>query len=275
MPDMKPGLHIFADPGTLDQRPFDVAVVMPSLLRPTIVRAVQSVFQQTGNLRVQIMIGLDRPPEDGAEDLIQCAIEGRPPGWAVEVLWPGYSTSQRHGGFGRARDGGVLRSVLSQLSNAPRIAYLDDDNWWAPDHLSSLLAAIEGQDWAWAGRWFVHPRTLKPICEDQWESVGIGGGIFRASYGGFVDPNCLMIDRTRAPEALEMWNQPLVGDGTQMTADRNVFKALMDRPGKPTGQYTAYYVLTETDGLHPTRLRLMGPAWDRASETHGDAVQAS
>jgi len=270
---MKPGLHIFADLGMPDQRPFDVAVVMPSLLRPTIVRAVQSVFQQTGNLRVQIMIGLDRPPGDSADDLIQRAIERRPPSWAVEVLWPGYSTSQRHGGFGRARDGGVLRSVLSQLSNAPRIAYLDDDNWWAPDHLSSLLAAIEGQDWAWAGRWFVHPETLKPICEDQWESVGIGGGIFRESYGGFVDPNCLMIDRARVPEALEMWNQPLVGDRTQMTADRNVFKALMDRPGKPTGEYTAYYVLTETDGLHSTRLRLMGPAWDRASETHGDAVQ--
>lgn len=277
MPDMKPGLHIFADPGMPDQRPFDVAVVMPSLLRPTIVRAVQSIFRQRGDLRVQIMIGLDRAPEEGADDLFQRAIEGRPPGWAVEVLWPGYSTSQRHGGFGRAKDGGVLRSVLSQLSNAPRIAYLDDDNWWAPDHLSSLLSAIDGHDWAWAGRWFVHPQTQKPICEDQWESVGIGGGIFRERYGGFVDPNCLMIDRTRVPNVLDVWNQPLAGDETQMTADRSVFNVLMDRPGKPTRQYTAYYVLTETDGLHPTRLRLMGSAWDKASaeEDHGEAVQAS
>ncbi|MFT8715295.1 glycosyltransferase family 2 protein [Gluconobacter potus] len=263
---MEPGLHIFADAGEPDQRPFDVAVVMPSLLRPSIVRALQSIFAQQGGLRVQIMIGLDRAPGEGADELLRHAVEGRPPGWVVEVLWPGYSTSQRHGGFGRAKDGGVLRSVLSQLSNAPRIAYLDDDNWWAPDHLSSLLTAIEGQDWAWAGRWFVHPRTLTPICEDQWESVGIGGGIFRESYGGFVDPNCLMIDRTRVPEALDMWNQPLAGDGTQMTADRNVFRLLKDRPGRPTGEYTAYYVLTETDGLHPTRLRLIGPAaWDAAS----------
>lgn len=262
---MKPGLHIFADPGEPDQRPFDVAVVMPSLLRPSIIRAIQSVFAQEGELRVQIMIGLDRAPGDGADDLLQHAVEGRPAGWAVEVLWPGYSTSERHGGFGRARDGGVLRSVLSQLSNAPRIAYLDDDNWWAPNHLSSLLAAIKGEDWAWAGRWFVHPRTLEPVCEDQWESVGIGGGIFRESYGGFVDPNCLMIDRTRVPEALDLWNQPLAGDGTQMTADRNVFRLLKDRPGKPTGEYTAYYVLTETDGLHSARLRLMGEAWDRAA----------
>ncbi|KXU99773.1 glycosyltransferase [Gluconobacter potus] len=263
---MKPGLHIFADAGEPDQRPFDVAVVMPSLLRPSIVRALQSIFAQQGGLRVQIMIGLDCAPREGADELMLRAVEGRPADWVVEVLWPGYSTSQRHGGFGRAKDGGVLRSVLSQLSNAPRIAYLDDDNWWAPDHLSSLLTAIEGQDWAWAGRWFVHPRTLTPICEDQWESVGIGGGIFRESYGGFVDPNCLMIDRTRVPEALDMWNQPLAGDGTQMTADRNVFRLLKHRPGRPTGEYTAYYVLTETDGLHPARLRLMGPAaWDAAS----------
>lgn len=266
VPAMEPGLHIFADPPAPDQQPFDVAVVMPSLLRPSIVRALHSVFRQKGGLRVQIMIGLDRPPGEGADDLVRQAVEGKPPGWSVEILWPGYSTSQRHGGFGKARDGGVLRSVLSQLSNAPRIAYLDDDNWWAPEHLSSLLKAIDGQDWAWAGRWFVHPRSLAPICEDQWESVGIGGGIFRETYGGFVDPNCLMIDRTRVPEVLDFWNRPLAEDMTQMTADRSVFRFLKERPGRPTGQYTAYYVLTETDGLHPARLRLMGSAWAQAAQ---------
>ncbi|EHH69084.1 glycosyltransferase family protein [Gluconobacter morbifer] len=268
---MQPGLHVFADEGQPDQRPFDVAVVMPSLLRPTLVRALRSVFAQTGDLRVQVMIGVDcLPSGDGAPEdvdaLIVEACASRPPGWVVEVLWPGYSTSQRHGGFGRAMDGGVLRSVLSQLSNAPRVAYLDDDNWWSSDHLSSLLQAIDGEDWAWSGRWFIHPQTMKPICEDLWESVGIGGGVFRERFGGFVDPNCLMIDRVRIPEVLDLWNRPLPGDESQMSADRSVFNLLKGRPGRPTGQYSAWYVVRETDGMHPFRLRAMGEAWEKAGQ---------
>lgn len=261
---MRPGLHIFADDGQPDQQPFDVAVVMPSLLRPSLFHALRSIFAQSGDLRVQVMIGADTTPPDGAREMLESACQARPEGWSVEVLWPGYSTSVRHGGFGRARDGGVLRSVLSQISNAPRVAYLDDDNWWAPDHLSSLLEAIDGKDWAWSGRWFVHPKTLRPVCEDQWESVGPGGGLFRESFGGFVDPNCLMIDRTRVPEVLDLWNQPLPQDQGGMTADRSVFSWLKNRPGKPTGKYSAFYVLTETDGMHPVRLQCMGEAWNRA-----------
>lgn len=261
---MQPGLHIFADPGEPTQRPFDIAVVMPSLMRPSIVRAVQSVFEQKNCGRVQVMIGLDCAPPPDADELLREICANRPSGWAVNVLWPGYSTSVRHGGFGRACDGGVLRSVLSQLSNAPRIAYLDDDNWWDDDHLACLLDAIDGQDWAWSGRWFVHPQTLLPVCEDQWESVGLGGGLFREKFGGFVDPNCLMIDRTRVPEALDLWGHPLAGDEAQMTADRSVFKFLKGRPGRPSGKYSAHYVLTEKDGMHPARLMLMGEAWERA-----------
>lgn len=265
---MQPGLHIYADDGALGQAPFDVAVVMPSLLRPSLFHALQSIFAQKGAdgkiLRIQVMIGVDRTPPDYAVALLERACAARPSHCVVSVLWPGYSTSQRHGGLGRARDGGVLRSVLSQLANAPRIAYLDDDNWWAPNHLASLLEAIDGGDWAWSGRHFVHPKTLRPICEDLWESVGPGGGVFRERYGGFVDPNCLMLDRARVPEALDLWNQPMPGDETYMTADRRVFDMMRHRKGRPTGDYTAYYVLTETDGMHPFRLQCMGDAWHEA-----------
>ncbi len=35
-------------------------------------------------------------------------------------------------------------------SDAPLIAYLDDDNWWEPRHLESLAAALEKQNAAFA-----------------------------------------------------------------------------------------------------------------------------
>jgi len=265
MAGLRPGLYSFCDEGGIGQEAFAAAVVMPSLLRPSVLTALRSVFRQDVAGRVQVLIGVDR--DDGSAEAGLAAIGQacgmRPAGWAVQVLWPGYSTSERHGGLGRARDGGVLRSVLTQLSNARHVAYLDDDNWWGPTHLSSLLRAVEGRDWAFSRRWFVHPGTLRPVAVDEWESVG-EGGVFAERFGGFVDPNCLMIDRTRCDEAVACWNRPLDGDVTQMTADRRVYAQLRMQPGRGTGEATAFYVAGVGDALQPMRARLMGEAWERA-----------
>ena len=94
------------------QRPVDVAVIMPTIIRSTMKEALQSVFRQA-----------------------HCC---------VNVIYPGYSTSVRHGGLHPAYDGGVLRCVLTYLANSRYVAYLDDDNWWADNHLSSMLAAKPG-----------------------------------------------------------------------------------------------------------------------------------
>ncbi|HEY3296968.1 MAG TPA: glycosyltransferase family 2 protein [bacterium] len=41
------------------------------------------------------------------------------------------------------RFGYVGRNLAIQTSDAPLIAYLDDDNWWEPNHLESLVAAMK------------------------------------------------------------------------------------------------------------------------------------
>ncbi|AQS87380.1 hypothetical protein AA101099_3033 [Neoasaia chiangmaiensis NBRC 101099] len=265
---MQPGLFSFGSP--VGQAPYDVGVVMPSLLRPSLFQALSSVFRQDVAGRVQVLIGVDQFPDDNSGlRMIEAACRHCPAGWSVQLLWPGYSTSVRHGGVTAARDGGALRNILSLMANAPRIAYLDDDNWWRADHLSGLLSAIEGHDWAWSRRWFVHPRSLRPVCVDQWESVGPDAGIFAERQGGFVDPNCLMIDRQRAVDVLTCWNTPLSGDLTGMTADRHVFQALRTRPGRCSALDSAYYVVRESDSMHPFRQRMMGALWAVADGWRG------
>ena len=174
---------------------FDVAVVIPTILRPSLVRAVESVLAQDLDGTVQILIGVDASAGD--RSLLDDVAAGAPDRFAVTVVDPGYSTSVRHGGLHAARDCGALRATLSYLANSPRIAYLDDDNWWAPDHLSSLLEALGGFDWAYSKRWFVRADNRDPIAVDEWESTGPDCGIFTRRFGGFVDPNCLMIDAVR------------------------------------------------------------------------------
>jgi hypothetical protein len=244
------------------QAPMDAAVVIPTVLRPYLTQAMHSIFAQRFPGRIHILVGIDAMRGDLS--VIDEACATRPGNCAVQIFWPGYSTSVRNGGLMPPGDGGALRAMLTYLANSPYVAYLDDDNWWDPDHLYQIRRAMDDAEWAFALRWFVHPVTRRPVCVDTWESVGPGQGIFNKNFGGFVDPSCLMINKVACPFAAHHWNFPLKAD--PMSADRSVF-AFLSRHHKPkgTGRPTVFYALNLNDGLHPVRLKLMGPAYDQAA----------
>ena len=242
----------YADPGFDLQRPADAAVVMGTILRPTITDALASVFAQDIQGRVQLVIGIDKPLINDLA-IIENICQQHPPNCAVTVLYPGYSTSVRHGGLHPVMDGGVLRTTLSYLANSSKLAYLDDDNWWHPSHLRTMLAAIREHQWAWSNRWYVDPETRQPICVDEWESIGPGKGYFQ-KMGGWVDPNCLMLDKLVCEPILRFWSLPLKGIPAGYLADRHVFHYLhTNYRGAPTGAATSYYTLNLKDGMHPIR----------------------
>jgi hypothetical protein len=259
---MRGFLRTYADTDLQD--PMDAAVVIPTILRPTLGPALQSIFAQRFPGRIHILIGIDALKGDLG--LIEAACVNRPPNCAVQVFWAGYSTSVRNGGLTPPGDGGALRAILSYLANSSYVAYLDDDNWWGPEHLYQMRRAMDDAEWAFALRWFVHPATRVPVCVDIWESVGPGQGLFKEKFGGFVDPSCLMINKVACPLAPHHWNFPMPVD--PMSADRSVF-AFLSQHHKPrgTGQPTVFYTLNANDGLHRMRLKLMGAAYDEAGKT--------
>ena len=233
------------------QKAFDAAVVIPTTCRPSLKRAVQSVFRQIGPQRIHTLIGIDAIRGD--EAVIEEILDTRPAQHAVTVLNLGYSTSIRHGGFYFSVDGGALRTMLTYAANSRYVAYLDDDNWFDETHIARLLAAIQGRDWAFSLRWFVDPETQQPLAVDRWESVGPDEGVFNQKFGGFVDPNCLMIDKTKCVHIAPLWAVPL--RPRTPTADRTVFDALRKSSAVgPTGAATAFYVLNPQDENHSIRL---------------------
>ncbi|HLZ65914.1 MAG TPA: glycosyltransferase family A protein [Aliidongia sp.] len=239
------------------QPPFDVAVVIPTVLRPELERAVRSVYAQDFTGRVQILVGIDAIVGDPT--LIESLALDCPPSMQLSWLDPGYSTSVRHGGLYSNRFSGALRTILTYLANSRLVAYLDDDNWWAPDHLSSLSTAIAGADWAFAQRLFVEAATGEPICVDQWESVGPDAGVFKEKFGGFVDPSSLMVDKLACHDVAPLWSLAGFEDGTG--EDRLVFRMLNERyRGRATGRATSYYVITPEDPMHAARMHMMRAA---------------
>lgn len=240
------------------QKPFDAAVVIPTTCRSSLVRAVHSVFHQIGVQRVHTLIGVDAVRGDDA--VIDEILDTRPALHAVTVLNLGYSTSIRHGGFYATIDGGALRTILTYAANSRYVCYLDDDNWFGETHIAQLLTAIQGRDWAFSLRWYVDPETNEPLAIDRWESVGPGAGVFKLRFGGFVDPNCLMIDKVRCADVPPLWSVPLLP--RTPTADRTVFEALRQRSAfASTGEATSYYVTNTHDENHSIRMR-----WVKALE---------
>jgi hypothetical protein len=239
------------------QQPADFAVVMTTTLRSTIANAVQSIFHQRFAGSVQILIGIDASIGDATRAEQLCL--SLPDRHSVLLFYPGYSTSFRHGGLHAARDGGSLRTILSYLANSRYVAYLDDDNWWSEDHLSALYSVLSGgAEWAYTLRWFVHPDSRRPICRDDWESVGPGGGHF-SKAGGWVDPNCLAIDKIACEATLPWWSIPMRNSPEGMDADRNVFRILRTRfRGASTGRHSVFYQINEADIMHPYRVSVIG-----------------
>ena len=230
---------------------FDVAVVIPTILRVGLLRAVRSIYAQEFTGRIQILVGIDGA--SGSRQNLKILQEECPADTALCIFDPGYSTAKRNGGVYSAKGGGSLRTSLSYLAHSEFVAYLDDDNWFAPDHLSSLRLAIEGHDWAFSHRWFVNPATLQPVCIDEWESVGPGRGFYKEKVNGFADANTIMINKLKCDEVLPKWSIALFENGTG--EDRLVFNALQARHRwRDTKKATSYYVYQVNDPAHPLRL---------------------
>ena len=230
---------------------FDVAVVIPTLLRPTLPRALHSVFSQNFSGTVQILIGIDAH-EGNVDPAMLC--ERLPPNMAITILDPGYSTARNRGGLHDAL-GGSLRAILSLLAHAPLIAYLDDDCWWSPQHLASLREAIHTRDWAYGLRWYVAPKVPLPLGVDTFESVGPSLGTYARNEGGFCDTNTLMLDKTRCENAIARWSRAQRGHPSGRGADRVVFASLLEHEKfGATGKATSFYEISESDNMHKPRM---------------------
>lgn len=233
-----------ADPTT----PFDAAVVMFTKRRGPLAAAVRSVFEQQFTGRVQILVGVDGPNGDRAA--LAALAREVPPHMALTVVDPGYSTVRSRGGLYAPEAGGSLRTALSLLANARLVAYLSEFSRYAPGHLDLLRRAIGDKAWAYTGRWYVDARTGQVLCQDNWESVGPGQGIYAKSEGGFVAADALMIDKLACHGALLAWTE---ADAQGRGEERRFFRAIKALPHGATREPTVYTGVF-LEGQHPFML---------------------
>ena len=171
-----------------------VAVITSTQGRSTITRAIKSVQDQTRKATHYVFI-------HGADYSDKTTPHLAPDTVAVHL-----PRANGTGGYGMAPVFALAPFVVDE----DIIFYLDDDNWYEPDHIESLVDLIEKQDlgWAYSLRKIVDNEG-EFICDDNCESLGCQPN---ASGHYLVDNSCYAVRTDVARKHSHAWYIPVVSD---------------------------------------------------------------
>jgi hypothetical protein len=113
--------------------------------RASLARCVASVARQDTDAVIRQFVFVDGEPTPAAAERLG--------GLATEfalTLVPVEADAEVRGRFGRIA---ALRRRALAVVDAPRVIWLDDDNWWDPDHVDSLLSLARAAPHALVHSW--------------------------------------------------------------------------------------------------------------------------
>ena len=171
-----------------------VAVVTSTQGRSTITKAIQSVKDQTRKATHYVFI-------HGAEYSDKTI-----PHLADDTVAVHLPRANGGGGYGMAPVFALAPFAITE----DVICYLDDDNWYEPDHIESVVEMIEKHDlgWAYSLRNIVDNEG-NFICEDNCESLGC---IPNSHQQYLVDNSCYAVSTDVARRHSHAWYVPIVSD---------------------------------------------------------------
>lgn len=212
---------------------FSVTIITATTGRSHLLQAIESVQQQDYPNLEHIVVFDGTPPAPNLQ-----AMATRHPLRLQATSFPtgkdGFNGHRIYGGY-------------SLLCNGDYVAFLDDDNWMAPNHVSSLMTLItsRGLDWSYSLR-MIHDSSGQPITADRCESLGQWPVWFNPSIH-HIDTSCFMIRREIAVAECSHWHTRArtVNRFGSAGADTAFTQALLDHyPATlPSGHYTLHYRL--------------------------------
>ena len=105
---------------------------------------------------------------------------------------------------GKGWYGHRVYAACSFLVNADVICYLDEDNWFEPEHVENMVNALkEGYDWVYSLR-NIHDKEGNFLCEDNCESLGKWPVYFNPQVH-HIDTSCFAIRRDIAVRIGHAW----------------------------------------------------------------------
>lgn len=213
-----------------------VTVITPTIGQRELAKAAESIANQTyKNIKHLIVVDGDKFVTDTFGALDESDLS------KVQITTAPENTGKTNGDYWGHR----IYAAYPHLVNSDYVFFLDEDNWYEPDHVTSLVEKIEEKnyDWAYSLRKIVSPEG-EFIIDDCCESLG-KWPIFwsmeqRRQPEYLIDTSCYAFKREFLIQVCSHWHYGWGGD-------RRFYKIL-------TEQYK--HTNFETTGLHTMNYRL-------------------
>jgi glycosyltransferase involved in cell wall biosynthesis len=205
-----------------------VTVITPTIGSPKLKDAIESVANQT--YKCNHLIVCDGP--EHFNKVYPLAVGG-----TIQFC----VTPENTGKVGeQSFYGHRIYAAYPHLVNSDYILFLDEDNWYQPDHVATLVETIESQnlDFAYSLRQ-IYNTNKEYLCDDNCESLG-KWPIFmsRSSRHGeqfLIDTSSFCFKREFIQKTCHLWHSGWGGDRRYLSAVRE--HAKYDTNGKHTMCY--------------------------------------
>ncbi len=215
-----------------------VVVLTPSTGNPYLLRAIESVIKQDYRNILHLVI-VDGPEFKRNTHHITSKFDSE----HCKVVTLPFNTGAN------GMNGHRIYASFPLLINSEFIFFLDEDNWWDTDHVSSLINLLgkDGVDWAYSMR-KIYTYNEEYVADDNCESIGpYSPYSFKVkNWPNYIDTNCYAFKRNTIVQTAHHWYHPL-------RADRYFFGKLLEKfPNYASSKrYTVNYRLKKNGPVSP------------------------
>lgn len=207
-------------------KPKTVTVITPTIGSPKLADAMNSIINQTYE-HVTHLIVVDGPQYFEAATKYACVNkEGRS---VSTITVSPYNT----GGVGDGFYGHRIYAAYPHLINSDYVFFLDEDNWYQPNHVEALVKTLEeGNQFAYSLR-EVYDENKEYLCDDNCESLGKWPIWFKHNDPEYlIDTSSFAFTREFLIQVCHLWHWGWGGDRRFYNIVRD--KAKHDTSGKHT-----------------------------------------
>jgi glycosyltransferase involved in cell wall biosynthesis len=206
-------------------------VITPTTGKDTVLKAIESVRNQTVKTEHLIVVDGGGDISDRFSNMLLNKIS---PNYENPLQW--FTLPENVGGNGWY--GHRVYAAMPLMVNADYILFLDEDNWFEPNHVETMIAKIKSKDlmWSYSLRRIVD-ESGQYVCDDDCEALGRYPTFYDHTLN-FVDTNCYCFRR----EFLVSVAHTFYGQwGADRVFYKEVSKALpsFGCTGEPTVNYRA------------------------------------
>ena len=189
-----------------------VTVITPTTGSDKLVDAILSVVRQKSNLDITHLIVGDGPEyvENTSRLIVKLYRDKEPNMESVRVVFTPINTGAN--GFNGQR----IYAAYPHLIDSDYISFLDQDNWYAENHVQSLVDTIEKNDldWAYSLR-NIYSESREFLTTDHCESLGAWPIFFTYNSENpqyLIDTSCFLFKRDFIQKTAHLWHTGAWGE---------------------------------------------------------------